>query len=93
MYHLSIVFQICVKSDNAEDLDVVMPMYDLLEYSKNYKKTTGSLWNYYRDEPSSTIGANNITHSILNSESSESHFYFYSHCRCHFHSHLHFHLH
>ena len=41
-----------VKIDNAEDLDVVMPMYNLLEYSKNYKKTTGSLWNYYRDEPS-----------------------------------------
>ena len=58
-----------VKIDNAEDLDVVMPMYNLLEYSKNYRKTTGSLWNYYRDEPSSTIGANNITHSILNSES------------------------
>ena len=35
-----------VKIDNAEDLDVVMPMYNLLEYSKNYKKTTGSLWNY-----------------------------------------------
>ena len=33
------------------------------------KKTTGSLWNYYRDQPSSAIGANNITHSILNSES------------------------
>ena len=44
-------------------------MYNLLEYSKNYKKTTGSLWNYYRDGPSSTIGDNNITHSILNSES------------------------
>ena len=58
-----------VKIDNAEDLDVVMPMYNLLEYSKNYKKTTGSLWNYYRDEPSSTIDANNITHSILNSKS------------------------
>ena len=58
-----------VKIDNVEDLDVVMPMYNLLEYSKNYRKTTGSLWNYYRDEPSSTIGANNITHSILNSES------------------------
>ena len=58
-----------VKIDNAEDLDVVMPMYNLLEYSKNYKKTTGSLWNCYRDEPSSTIGANNITNSILNSES------------------------
>ena len=37
--------------DNAEDLDVVMPMYNLLEYSKNYRKTRGSLWNYYRDEP------------------------------------------
>ena len=32
-----------VKIDNAEDLDAVMPMYNLLEYSKNYKKTT---WNY-----------------------------------------------
>ena len=29
--------------DNAEDLDIVTPMYDLLEYSKNYRKTTGSL--------------------------------------------------
>ena len=41
-----------VKIDNAEDLDVVMPMYNLLESSKNYRKTTGILWNYYRDEPS-----------------------------------------
>ena len=57
------------KIDNAEYLYVVMPMYNLLEYSKNYRKTTGSLWNYYRDEPNSTIGNNNITHSILNSES------------------------
>ena len=32
--------------NNAEDLDIVMPMYNLLEYSKNYRKTTGSLWNY-----------------------------------------------
>ena len=39
-----------IKIDNAEDLDVVMPMYHLLEYSKNYRKTTGSFWNYYRDE-------------------------------------------
>ena len=35
-----------VKIENAEDLDVVMPIYNLLEYSKNYRKTTGSLWNY-----------------------------------------------
>ena len=39
MHHLSIVFQIYgVKIDNTEDLDVVMSMYNLLEYSKNYKK-------------------------------------------------------
>ena len=31
--------------DNAKYLDVVMPMYNLLEYSKNYRKATGSLWN------------------------------------------------
>ena len=36
--------------DNAEDLDNVMPMYYLLEYSDNYSMTSGSLWNYYRDE-------------------------------------------
>ena len=34
-------------------IDIVMPMYNLIEYSKNYRKTTGSLWNYYRDEPNS----------------------------------------
>ena len=28
--------------EDADDLDVVMPMYNLLEYSKNYRKTTGS---------------------------------------------------
>ena len=58
-----------IKIDNAEDLDVVMPTYDLLEYSKNYRKATGTLWNYYRDEPNSSIDAKNITQSILNSES------------------------
>ena len=51
-----------VRIDNAEGLDVVMPMYNLLEYSKNYRKTTGRLWNYYRDKLS----------NLLSSESSES---------------------
>ena len=41
--------------DNAEDLDVVMLMYNLLDCSKSYRKTTGSLWNYYRDEPSDPL--------------------------------------
>ena len=57
-----------VKIDNAEDLDVVMPMYNLLEYSKSYRKTTGSLWNYYRDEPNSGVN-NGITYSIMGSKS------------------------
>ena len=35
---------------NAEDLDIVMSMYNMLEYSDNYSMTSESLWNYYRDE-------------------------------------------
>ena len=46
-----------VQIDNAEDLDVVMPMHSFLEYNKNYRKTTGSLWNYYRDEPSNPLSS------------------------------------
>ena len=37
--------------NNSEDLDVAMSMYNLLEYSENYRKKSGSLWNYYRNEP------------------------------------------
>ena len=33
-----------ILTDNAEDLDIIMPMYNLLEYSKNYSKTTESFW-------------------------------------------------
>ena len=36
--------------DNAKDIDIVMPIYNLIEYSDNYAKTTGSLWQYFRDE-------------------------------------------
>ena len=43
-------------TDNAEDLDIVISLYNMLEYSKNYSKTTGGLWNYYRDEPNSGVG-------------------------------------
>ena len=38
-----------VLTENAEDLNTVMPMDNLLEYSKNYSKTSGSLFNYYKD--------------------------------------------
>ena len=37
--------------DNAKDIDIVMPMYNLMEYSDNYAKTTGSLWQYCKDIP------------------------------------------
>ena len=60
--------------ENAEDLDIAMPMYNLFEYSKNYRKTTGSFFNYYRDEPNSgTLGNddNEINYSIKNSKSFE----------------------
>ena len=46
-----------IKIDNAEDLDVVMPRYNLLEYSKNYRRTTSSLWNYYRDKASDPLSS------------------------------------
>ena len=37
--------------DNAKDIDIVVPMYNLIEYSDNYAKTTGSLWQYCKDIP------------------------------------------
>ena len=37
--------------DNVHDIDIVMPMYNSIEYSDNYSKTSGSLWQYYKDEP------------------------------------------
>ena len=41
--------------DNAKDIDIVIPMYNLVEYSDNYLKTPGSLCPYYKDEPSYNI--------------------------------------
>ena len=32
-----------------------MPMYNFIEYGNNYSKTSGCLWQYYRDDPSDTI--------------------------------------
>ena len=37
--------------DDAKDIDVVMPMYNLIKCSDICLKTSGSLWQYYRDEP------------------------------------------
>ena len=56
--------------DNAKDIDIVMPMYDLIEYSDNYPKTSGSLWQYFKDIPAVNNNAivnfveNNLTDSF-----------------------------
>ena len=48
-------FQLCIQkinstlTDNAEELDIVMLMYNLLESSASYPMISGSFWNYYRD--------------------------------------------
>ena len=41
--------------DNAKDIDIVMSMYNLIEYSDSYAKTSGSLWQYFRDEPNNDL--------------------------------------
>ena len=57
--------------DYAKDIDTVMPMYNLIKYSDNYVKTTGSLWQYCKDIPARNANdeiivfdANNTTDSF-----------------------------
>ena len=41
--------------DDAQDIGIVMPMYNLIEYSEHYPKTSGSLWQYYKDEANDNL--------------------------------------
>ena len=57
--------------DNAKGIDIVMPMYDLIEYSDNYSKTSGSLWECCKDiaavnncNPTVNFAENNLTDSF-----------------------------
>ena len=51
--------------DNAKDIDIVMPMYNLIKYSGNYTKTLGRLWQYCLDIPA--VNNNNaIVHFVDN---------------------------
>ena len=43
------------KVDNVKDIDIVMPMYNLIEYSDNYSKISGSLWQYYRNKTNENL--------------------------------------
>ena len=72
MHHLFCISKINdTLIDHTEDLDIVISMYNLTEYSKNYSKTSGTLWNYHRDQPNSGLGGedNNINYSIKDSKS------------------------
>ena len=54
--------------EDAHDLDIVASMYNLLEYNKNYRKTIGSLYNYYKDELSDDADDNNFDNiKVVNS--------------------------
>ena len=56
--------------ENAEDLDIVMLMYNLIEYSKSYSKTSGTLWNCYRDKLTDETNDNNSKNkNVINSKS------------------------
>ena len=70
-----------VQIDNAEDLDFVMLMYNLLENSKNYRKITGSMLNYCRNKPNNPLSSNSesfksktsitgITYNLVDGEAS-----------------------
>ena len=52
--------------DNAEYTDIVMPTYKLIEYSVNYSKTSGSLWQYYKDLPSLNNAGNIVDFTATN---------------------------
>ena len=54
--------------EDADDLDIAMPMYNLLEYSKNYRKTIGPLYSYYRDELTNDQNDNFANINVINSE-------------------------
>ena len=56
--------------DNAKDIDIVMPMYNLIEYSDNYSKTSGSLWQYCKDIPAVNNAGNIIDFTAANTTDS-----------------------
>ena len=47
--------------DTAENLDIVMPMYNLIEYSDNYQYSSATLYQYKRDEPPEADAAADLT--------------------------------
>ena len=60
------------QADHAQDIDIVVPMYDLAEYSDPYLKTSGSLCQYYREEPALANNNNIIDFPANNNNNSNS---------------------
>ena len=58
MLHLEHALIILIEI-GAENIDIVMPMYSLLEYSGSYSMTSRSLWNYYRYEVNNNVNEDN----------------------------------
>ena len=56
--------------DNAKDIDIVMPMHNLIEYSDNYAKTTGRLWQYCKDIPARNVNDEIIIFDVNNTTDS-----------------------
>ena len=56
--------------DNAEYIVIVMPMYNLIEYSDNYPKTSESLWQYCKDIPAVNIAGNIVDFTATNTTDS-----------------------
>ena len=46
-------------TDNTEDLDIIVSVYNLLKYSGNYSKMPGSLWSYFREKVNDSANGNN----------------------------------
>ena len=56
--------------DDAQDINIIMPIYNLIEYSDNYSKTSGSLWQYYKDIPA--VGNDNAIANFTNNNLTDS---------------------
>ena len=72
------LFRLCTSKinntfvDYVEDLDIVIPMFNVLEYSDNYSMRSGSLWNYYRDEVNNHENENQNNFRVNNNKTTRS---------------------
>ena len=57
--------------DNAEGIDIIMPMYNLIEYSDNYSKTSGTLSQYCKDTPTVNNNGNIVDFSGANTTTNQ----------------------